>query len=144
MSGETSAGPARPRKIQLEKAYRLLNKALEDFYEQKYERAIELCGEALEHLLPGGPNPLSSPELRSDHFLKMYSAVLPVREAEGIADVFTFFQSRKARFRVRRGSPLPDRDWWQFIRVSREEAEGVLQVTRLALGSVERQSTTGG
>jgi hypothetical protein len=128
----------------MERAYRLLNRALADFYERKYERVIELCGEALEHLLPGGPDPSSSPELRSDRFLKAYSAVLPVREAEGIADVFTFFQSRQARFRFRQGAPLPDRDWWQFIRISREEAEEVLQVTRLALGSVERDSTTGG
>jgi hypothetical protein len=144
VSGETSAGPVRPRKIQLERAYRLLNKALEDFYGQKYERAIELCGEALEHLLPGGPDPSASPELRSDRFLKTYVAVLPVREAEGIADVFSFFQSRKARFRFRQGAPLPDRDWWQFIRISREEAEEVLQVTRLALASVERHSAAGG
>jgi len=144
VNSETSAGFTRPRKIQLERAFRLLNRSLEYFYERKYEQTIELCGEALDHLLPDAPDPAASPEERSDRFLGAYSAVLPVLEAEGVAGVFTFFQSRRARFRFRHGAPLPDRDWWQFIRVSREEAEEVLRVTRLALNAIEKHAASQG
>jgi len=140
VSGETSAGPARPRKIQIERAYRLLNRSLEDFYEANYEHAIERCGEALAHLLPEGPDPAVSPEETGRRFLKFYSALLPVREAEDIAGVFTFFQSRMARFRHKRGTPLPERDWWKFIRVSREEADRVVRATRLALSTIEKHA----
>ena len=62
VSGERPAGPVRPRKADLERAYRLLNRALADFYEANYEHAIERCGEALARLLPGDPNPAVSPE----------------------------------------------------------------------------------
>ena len=44
-----SAPGERPEPVQLERAFRLLNKALEAFYEKKYEAAVGLCGEALEH-----------------------------------------------------------------------------------------------
>jgi len=140
VNGETSAGPARPRKIQIERAYRLLNRSLEDFYEADYEHAIERCGEALAHLLPQGPDPAVSPEETGRRFLKFYSDLLPVREAEDIAGVFTFFQSRMARFRYERGTPLPERDWWKFIRVSREEADRVVRATRLALSTIEKHA----
>jgi hypothetical protein len=126
-----------PRKVQLERAFRLLNKSLETFYEKRYERAVMLCGESLEHLLPREEGRPLSPEEKGDLFLKTYRSVLPVQEAEAIAGVFTFFQSRKARFHFRRGEPLPDRNWWQFIRIGREEAEEVIQASRLALNTVK-------
>lgn len=140
VNGETSAGPARPRKIQIERAYRLLNRSLEDFYEANYEHAIERCGEALAYLLPEGPDPAVSPEETGRRFLKFYSALLPVQAAEDIAGVFTFFQSRTARFRHKKGTPLPERDWWKFIRVSREEADRVVRATRLALSTIEKHA----
>ena len=133
-----------PQKIQLERAFRLLNRSYETFYEKRYERAVELCGEALGHLLPHEGERPSSPEEKGDLFLKTYRSVLPVQEAEAIAGVFTFFQSRKARFRFRRGEPLPDRNWWQFIRLGRDETEEVIQATRLALNTIEGSLPAGG
>ena len=126
-----------PERIHLERAFRLLNKSLETFYEKRYERAVELCGEALGHLIPERDGRPASPEEKSDLFLRTYRTVLPVREAEAIAGVFTFFQSRKARFSYRRGEPLPDRDWWQFIRLGRDETREVIEATRLALNAIE-------
>ncbi len=137
MKAGTSPGYAGSRRVPLERAFRLLNKSLEAFYEKRYEQAVEMCGEALTHLLPDRVGPLASPEEKSDLFLQVYSSILPVTEAEGIADVFTFFQSRKARFHFRRGKPLPDRDWWQFIQIGREEANEVIRATRLALNCIE-------
>jgi len=125
------------RRVPLERAFRLFNKSLEAFYEKRYEQAVEMCGEALTHLLPDRVGPTASPEEKSDLFLQVYSSILPVTEAESIADVFTFFQSRKARFHFRRGKPLPDRDWWQFIKIGREEADEVIRATRLALNCIE-------
>lgn len=127
----------RPLPVQLERAFRLFNKSMENFYEKRYKRTVEMCAEALTHLLPERGGELSSPEELSDSFLAAYSSMLPVQEAEAIAGVFTFFQSRRARFQFRDGKPLPDRDWWQFIRISREEAESVLEATRLALNAIQ-------
>ena len=143
MPVERSSETKRLRRVQLERAFRLFNKAMENFYEKRYERAVAMCGEALAYLLPEGSEDFSSPEEKSDRFLAAYSSVLPVREAEGIAGVFTFFQSRKARFHFRQGKPLPDRDWWQFIRIGREEAEEVLGATRLALNTIEGLASPG-
>lgn len=140
MKAGTSPECNRSRRVPLERAFRLLNKSLEAFYEKRYEQAVEMCGEALAHLLPDRADPLASPEEKSDLFLQVYSSIIPVTEAEGIADVFTFFQSRKARFHFRRGKPLPDRDWWQFIKIGREEANEVIRATRLALNCIESAS----
>ena len=130
----------RPGKVQFERAFRLLNKSFECFYEKKYETTVELCAESLGHLLPDCSSPPGSPlspEEIGELFLKTYSSILPVSEADGIASVFTFFQSRKARFHFRQGKPLPDRDWWQFIRIGQEEAEEVVSATRLTLNTIE-------
>lgn len=142
VSGENSAGPARPGKTKIKRAYSLLNRSLEDFYEANYEHAIQRCGEALDTLLPEGSDPAASPEERGRRFLKVFSAVIPAREAENIAGVFTFFQSRIARFQHPRGKPLPERDWWRFIRISREEADQVLRSTRLALTAIEKDASS--
>lgn len=124
--------------MKLEGAFKLLNRALESFYQKRYERAVELCGEALGRLLPDGTPPETSPEEKGELFLRTYASLLPVGEAGGIAGVFTFFQSRQSRFRFRRGAPLPQRDWWQFLRIQREEAEEVVRFTRLALNTLEQ------
>lgn len=137
MKAEGPAAEMGPRRIQLERAFKLLNRSLETFYEKRYERAVEICGESLEHLLPREEERPLSPEEKGDLFLKTYRSVLPVQEAEAIAGVFTFFQSRKARFHFRRGEPLPDRNWWQFIQIGREEAEEVIQSSRLALNTIK-------
>ena len=137
MKGDCGAARPELQKVQLERAFRLLNKSFETFYEKRYERAVELCAEALEHLLPERFSAPASPEEKSALFLKTFSAFLPVTEAEGIASVFTFFQSRRARFSFRQGAPLPDRDWWQFIRIGRDEAEGVIQTTRRAVNTLQ-------
>ena len=137
VSRKRSAGPSRPGHAQIRRAYRLLNRSLEDFYQANYEHAIQRCAEALDQLLPGGPDPSASPEERGRRFLQTFAAVLPAREADEIARVFTFFQSRVARFRLPRGRPLPERDWWRFVRISREEADQVLRATRLTLNAIE-------
>lgn len=128
----------------MERAFRLLNRALEAFYQKRYEQAVELCGDALGHLLPDGTPPETSPEEQGELFLRTYADSLPAMEAEGIAGVFTFFQSRRSRFRFRRGAPLPQRDWWQFIRIQRDEAEEVVRFTRLALNALEHPAATEG
>lgn len=137
MNGDCDAAGPELLKVQLERAFRLLNKSLETFYEKRYERAVELCAEALEHLLPGNSGPPASPEQKSDLFLRTFSAVLPVTEADGIASVFTFFQNRRSRFSYRQGGPLPDRDWWQFIRIGRDEAEEIIQTTRRTVNAIQ-------
>ena len=63
---------------------------------------------------------------------------MPLLEAERIAAVFTFFVRRKARFRYERGRPLPRREWWDFLQISREDASEVLNATRLALEAIQR------
>lgn len=125
-------------KTQFMRAYRQLNRALEKFYEKKYEQAVELCGESLEHLLPDGGLAVRSPEEKADLFMKTYSAILPVHEGEDIAGVFTFFQDRRARFRLGGKGSLHNRDWWQLLQVQREEADGAIGVTRAALGALEQ------
>ena len=125
-------------KTQFMRAYRQLNRALEKFYEKKYEQAVELCGEALEHLLPDDGTVPRSPEEKADLLLKTYSAILPVHEGQDIAGVFTFFQDRRARFRLGGKRTLHNRDWWQMLQVQREEADGVIAVTRGALGTLEQ------
>ena len=141
MSADEPAGKAAAPGPGLERAFRLLNRSLETFYEKRYELAVELCGESLANLLPEGTGPEASPEEKGDIFLKTYAGLLPVREAENVVGVFTFFQARKSRFRFRQGAPLPDRDWWQFIRIQREEAEEVIQITRQTLNIVKDLGT---
>lgn len=130
------------------RAVRLMTKARDAFYERRYEEAVERCQETLLALLPepaaavaGAPVP--TPEDLAGLFLGTYAGLLPLLEAERIAGVFTFFIRRKARFRHDRGRPLPRRDWWEFLQISREEASEVLTATRLALEAVQRGTPPG-
>lgn len=125
------------------RAARLMTKARDAFYERRYEECIERCQETLVALLPplpaGGPDaPPPTPEEQADRFLGAHAGLLPLLEAERIAGVFTFFLRRKARFGYERGRPLPRRDWWEFLQISREEASEVLAATRRALEAVQR------
>jgi hypothetical protein len=134
---------ARPERVQLTRAARLLTRARDAFYERRYEEAIEHCQETLATLLPRaaerphGEPPLS-PDDQADLFLGAFAGSLPLVEAERIAGVFTFFVRRKAQFRYERGRPLPRREWWEFLQISREEASEVLTATRHALEAVQR------
>jgi hypothetical protein len=138
MTEQQAGGEGGGLNVQLRRAYRQLNRALERFYEKKYQESVELCGEALGHLLPDGDSPILSPEEKADLFLKTYSAILPVHGGDEIAGVFTFFQDRRARFRLGREGSFHNRDWWQLIQVQRGEADGAIRVTREALGSLEQ------
>ena len=125
------------------RAARLMTKARDAFYERRYEECIERCQETLGALLPPlparGPDaPPPTPEEQADRFLGQHAGLLPLLEAERIAGVFTFFVRRKARFGYERGRPLPRRDWWEFLQISREEASEVLAATRRALEAVQR------
>jgi len=131
----------------LVRAARLITKARDAFYERRYEECIERCQETLGALLPPepptGPDaPPPTPEEQADRFLGAYAGLLPLLEAERIAGVFTFFLRRKARFGYERGRPLPRRDWWEFLSISREEASEVLAATRRALEAVQRGGAT--
>ena len=140
------ADHARPEKSVLSRAARLMNKARDAFYDRRYEEAVERCQETLEALLPPGDGaaaqmPQTAPPTPDDlavRFLERYAGLLPLLEAERIAAVFTFFVRRKARFRYERGRPLPRREWWDFLQISREDASEVLNATRLALEAVQR------
>lgn len=121
-------------------AARKIARARDAFYDRRYEETVERCQEALEALLPeaeaaAAPPP---PQELADRFLGAYAGVLPLVQAERIADVFTFFVRRKARFRYERGRPLPRREWWEFLQITREEASEVLTATRLALEALQR------
>ena len=134
---------ARPEKPALSKAARLMNKARDAFYDRRYEESVERCQETLEALLPvaeAGPpqTPPPTPDDLAVRFLERYAGLLPLLEAERIAAVFTFFVRRKARFRFDRGRPLPRREWWDFLQISREDASEVLNATRLALEAIQR------
>ena len=138
-----SAGDALPGRQRLSRVARLMIRARDAFYERRYEEAVERCQETLSALLPeaagqapGSPPP--TPEDQADRFLGAYAGILPLCEAERIAGVFTFFVRRKARFGYERGRPLPRRDWWEFLQISREEASEVLAAARRALESVQR------
>jgi len=131
----------RPEKPVLSRAARLMNKARDAFYDRRYEESVERCQETLEALLPlteAGPAPTAppTPDDLAVRFLERYAGVLPLLEAERIAAVFTFFVRRKARFRFERGRPLPRREWWDFLQISREDASEVLNATRLALEAI--------
>lgn len=141
--GESRSGRQVPAR-----AARLLAKARDAFYERRYEEAVERCQEALLALLPESAEtvagaPVPTPEDQAARFLGLYAGQLPLLEAERIAGVFTFFIRRKTRFRHDRGRPLPRRDWWEFLQVSREEASDVLTATRLALEAVQRGAPPG-
>lgn len=131
------AGDEELQKVRLARAFVLLNRAFEMFYEKRYEQCVEVCAESLGSLLPERAAGEVTPEQQGDLFVRTYSSVLPVQEAEKIAGVFTFFQRRSARFKVRPGGGLPREEWWNLLRVNREEAEVVLQAARLALNAVE-------
>jgi hypothetical protein len=141
-------GDARPDGVRLTRAARLLNRARDAFYERRYEEAIESCQETLAALLPqptdrpAGEAP-PSPDDQADLFLGAFAGSLPLLEADRIAAVFTFFVRRKARFRYERGRPLPRREWWEFLQISREEASEVLTTTRHALEALRRAGTEG-
>jgi hypothetical protein len=134
---------ARPEKPALSKAARLMNKARDAFYDRRYEESVERCQETLEALLPVAAEALPpavtpTPDDLANRFLERYAGLLPLLEAERIAAVFTFFVRRKARFRYERGRPLPRREWWDFLQISREDASEVLNATRLALEAIQR------
>ena len=134
---------ARPEKSVLSRAARLMNKARDAFFERRYEESVERCQETLEALVPGAApdSPQAAPPTPDDLavlFLERYAGLLPLLEAERIAAVFTFFVRRKARFHFERGRPLPRREWWDFLQISREDASEVLTATRLALEAVQR------
>lgn len=118
-----------------------MNKARDAFYDHRYEESVELCQETLQALLPVSaavsPEP-PTPDDLAVHFLTRYAGVLPLMEAERIAGVFTFFVRRKARFRYERGRPLPRREWWDFLQLSRADASEALTATRLALEAIQR------
>jgi len=125
------------------RAARLMNKARDAFYDRRFEESVERCQETLEALLPTAEDAppqgsLPTPDDLAVRFLERYAGLLPLLEAERIAAVFTFFVRRKARFSYERGRPLPRREWWDFLQVSREEASEVLTATRLALEAVQR------
>jgi len=128
----------------MSRAVRLMNKARDAFYHRRYEEAVERCQETLEALLPvaGGVPPQTAPPTPDDlavRFLDLYAGLLPILDAERIAAVFTFFVRRKARFSYERGRPLPRREWWDFLQISREDASEVLTATRLALEALQRE-----
>jgi len=133
----------RPEKLVLSRAVRLMNKARDAFYDRRYEESVERCQETLEALLPvvaatTPPAVTPTPDDLANRFLEKYAGLLPLLEAERIAAVFTFFVRRKARFRYERGRPLPRREWWDFLQISREDASEVLTATRLALAAIQR------
>ena len=135
----------RPEKPVLARAARLMNKARDAFYDRRYEESVERCQETLGALLPvvEAGSPQTAPPTPDDlavRFLQRYAGLLPLLEAERIAAVFTFFVRRKARFRFDRGRPLPRREWWDFLQISREDASEVLNATRLALEAISRGS----
>jgi hypothetical protein len=126
-----------------------MTRARDAFYERRYEEAVERCQETLTALLPSHADAppqtaQPTPDELADRFLGIYAGLLPLVEAERIAAVFTFFVRRKARFRYERGRPLPRREWWEFLQISREEASEVLAATRLALEAVQRGGARGG
>jgi len=138
-----NSGGDHPDRAALARAARLMTKARDAFYERRYEECIERCQETLGALLPPEPpagleTPPPTPEEQADRFLGAYAGLLPLVEAERIAGVFTFFVRRKARFGYERGRPLPRRDWWEFLQISREEASEVLAAARHALEAVQR------
>jgi hypothetical protein len=138
-----NSGGEYPDRAALARAARLMTKARDAFYERRYEDCIERCQETLGALLPPEPPagveaPPPTPEELADRFLGAYARLLPLVEAERIAGVFTFFVRRKARFGYERGRPLPRRDWWEFLQISREEASEVLAAARRALEAVQR------
>ena len=137
--------PASPEtdRTALMRAARLMAKARDAFYERRYEESVERCQETLAALTPplapADPSmPPPTPEEQADRFLGTFAGILPILEAERIAGVFTFFLRRKARFGYERGRPLPRRDWWEFLQISREEASEVLAATRHALEAIQR------
>jgi hypothetical protein len=141
-----SSDNERPEKLVLSRAARLMNKARDAFYDRRYEESVERCQETLEALLPvaeTGPSqtPPPTPDDLANRFLERYAGLLPLLEAGRIAAVFTFFVRRKARFRYERGRPLPRREWWDFLQISREDASEVLNATRLALEAIQRGTT---
>ena len=141
-------GQDRPDKPLLSRAARLMNKARDAFYDRRYEESVERCQETLEALLPVTAEALPpavtpTPDDLANRFLERYAGLLPLLEAERIAAVFTFFVRRKARFRFDRGRPLPRREWWEFLQISREDASEVLNATRLALEAIQRGTPPG-
>ena len=138
-----AADHACPDKTALSRAVRLMNKARDAFYDRRYEESVERCQETLQALIPvaGCERPPTAPPSPDDlavRFLEEHAGVLPLLEAERIAAVFTFFVRRKARFHYERGRPLPRREWWEFLQISREDASEVLTATRLALEAIQR------
>jgi hypothetical protein len=133
---------ARPDRAALSHAARKIGRARDAFYDRRYEETVERCQETLAALLPetAAESPPPTPQELADRFLDAYAGVLPLVEAGRIADVFTFFVRRKARFRYERGRPLPRREWWEFLQITREEASEVLTATRLALEALQQET----
>lgn len=136
-------GQTRPDASALTRSARLLGRARDAFYDRRYEEAIERCQETLTALLPDDcaevtASPPPTPDELADRFLGSFASLLPLVEAERIAAVFTFFVRRKAQFSYQRGRPLPRREWYEFLQISRQEASEVLAATRLALETIQR------
>jgi hypothetical protein len=136
-------GTVRPDATALARAARLMTRARDAFYDRRYEEAVERCQETLCALLPEPahaetPGATPTPQEQADCFLAAFAGYLPLLEAEKIADVFTFFVRRKEKFVYQRGRPLPRRDWYEFLQITREEASEVLTASRHALEAIQR------
>jgi hypothetical protein len=117
---------------------RLLGRAREAYLERRHQEAVERCREALEALLPAPGAEIGDGEERGGLFLATWSEHLPAVEAARITAVFTYFERRREQFRFERGRPLPAREWWRMIGVSREDASEALTATRIAIEAIRR------
>jgi len=145
---EMTSDHAGAEKPVLTRAARLMNKARDAFYDRRYEESVERCQETLEALLPAAEESHThaappTPDELAVRFFARFAGSLPILEAERVAAVFTFFVRRKARFRYERGQPLPRREWYEFLQISREDASEVLTATRLALEAAQRDANPG-
>lgn len=131
----------RPGAAPIVRARRFLLKARDAFYERRFAETVERCQEALSALLPPGGPGRASPEEQRDLFLGAFASRLPVLDLDGIAAVFTFFERRREGFRFERGRPLPEREWWRMLNVTREEAAAALGATRIAVEAVGAEAS---
>jgi HEPN domain-containing protein len=122
----------------LARALRQLTRARDAFYEKQYAETVERCQEVLALFLPAPDAVPPTPEEQGDLFLRTWGAHIPLLEAERIAGVFTFFVRRKAQFRYERGRPLPRKEWWQLLQITREEAAEVLGASQRAVEAVRQ------
>ena len=131
------AAEPRPSPL-LARALRDLSRARDAFYEKRYAETVERCQETLALFLPAGEAAAPTPEEQGDLFLRTWGAHIPLLEAERIAGIFTFFVRRKAQFRYERGRPLPRKEWWQLLQITKEEAAEVLGASQRAVEAVRQ------